>query len=295
MKKILIPTMIIAAAAMIAAALLYPKNSAYQKAIRLQEQGEYGEAYEIFSRLGSWRDSGEQAKALALKNPQLPLLAAGRWDLVTLGRYEQDAEPENGSEPLEWYVLYREQNDEKGGTDLLLLSRYCIACKAYHTPVGDTTWESSRLRAYLNDTFYQDAFDDTERSLIRPTVNENTGNELLHIDGGPDTEDRVFLLSGLEYGVYFQQEDAKWLIARAEPTPQAVQEGIYVSGQDPKDREDLQEDEEGYSRWWLRGPGNEAYSAIFVEEDGEIFEGGAAVDIDYTYGLRPALWVHLER
>lgn len=293
MKKIFIPTIIIAAAAMIAAALLYPKISAYQKAVRLQEQGEYGEAYEIFSRLGSWRDSGERAQALALQNPQLPLLTADRWDVVTLGRYEQDADPQNGPEPLEWYMLYREENEE-GGFDLLLLSRYCIACRAYHTPVGDTTWEGSRLRAYLNDNFYEDAFDDAERSLIRPTVNENTGNDLLHIDGGPDTGDRVFLLSGQEYSVYFQQEDARWLIARAEPTPQAVLEGIYVSGRDPKDREDLQEGQEGYSRWWLRGPGNEAYSALFVEEDGEIFEGGAAVDIDYIYGLRPALWVRLE-
>lgn len=221
------------------------------------------------------------------------LMKADRWDFITFGRYEQDGNPDNGPEPIEWCMLRREENEE-GGTDILLLSRYCISCRAYHTPVQDITWEESDIRTYLNGSFCREAFDEEEQSLIRTSVNENPGNDLLNIDGGPDTEDRVFLLSALEYNVYFHDEEERWLTGRAEATLQAVQEGIYTAGADPADREYLREGEEGYTRWWLRSPGNEAYSAQFVEEDGEVFEGGAAVDINYIYGLRPAVWVRLK-
>ena len=238
------------------------------------------------------RNTKERTLARQTESPELLLAAAGQGDLVTFGRFEQNGDSSDGPEPLEWFVLYREENEE-GGSDLLLLSRYCISCRAYHSPVGDITWKDSTVRAYLNGEFLQETFTDKEQTLLRKTVNENPGNDLLGIDGGPDTEDNAFLLNQMEYGVYFQQEDARWLIARAEPTPQAVREGIYVAGEDPKEREDLREDEAGFTRWWLRGPGNEAYSAQIVEENGEIFEGGAAVDIDYMYGLRPALWIRL--
>ncbi len=260
LKKKVIFLAITAAAVILAAALLYPKKK---------------------SRAGQEEDTAAA------------LMKADRWDLVTFGRYEQDGNPDNGPEPLEWCVLHKEETGE-GGTDILLLSRYCISCRAFHAPVQDITWEASAVRTYLNGPFCREAFDEEEQSLIRTTINENPGNDLLNIDGGPDTEDRAFLLNALEYSVYFHDEAERWLTGRAEATRQAVQEGIYVAGADPASRQYLREGEEGYTRWWLRSPGNEAYSAQFVEEDGEVFEGGAAVDIDYIYGLRPAVWVRLK-
>ncbi|MDO5475841.1 MAG: DUF6273 domain-containing protein [Eubacteriales bacterium] len=282
---------ILAAAVLLAAAVFYPKERAYRAAVRLQEQGKSAEAYRKYVQLGGWRDSAGRASALREKDPRIAMLAAQKWDTVFLGHCEQDADPSNGAEPLEWIVLDREE-EEDGGAALLLLCRDCISCTAYHKPVEDITWERSTLRAWLNGSFLQETFEEEEQALIAETRLENPGNDLLGIDGGPVTEDAVFLLSAPEFSVYFSQEDARWLFARAQASLQARAEGIYLSGDSGREDPDVEEDGE-YARWWLRSPGNEAYSAQFVEEDGRIFEGGAAVDIDYMYGLRPAVWVHL--
>lgn len=289
-KKKIGAVIIAAAIAVIAAVVfLLPKESAFRKAARLQEEGSIREAYEGFRKLGSWRDSAARAEALEREYPQLPYLSAEKWDLVTLGSYEQDGVLENGPEPLEWFVIYRESDGD--AEKLELISRYCLECMAYNNEIKAVTWDQSSMRDFLNGRFYQESFSDEEKRMILPVTNENPGNDVLGIDGGPDTEDRVFLLNSLEMSVCFPDDQTKWTYGRAEPTQKAADEGIYVS----EDTGDSGEKTEaGYTLWWLRGPGNEDYSAQFVEEDGNVFEGGAEVDIDYIYGMRPALWISVE-
>lgn len=55
-------------------------------------------------------------------------------DVITFGAYEQDNNHSNGTEPLEWIVLDRQ--DDK----VLLLSRYVIDCQQYHEEWCDITW-----------------------------------------------------------------------------------------------------------------------------------------------------------
>lgn len=327
-----------AAAVLLAAAFFFyvPKELSCREASRLQAEGKTAEAYEKLKELGNWRDSAARAKELEAAYPGIAFSAAGVWDTVTFGEYEQDGDPGDGAEPLEWYVLYR--TSEEDGDRLLLLSRYCLACMAYHSRAEEVGWEDSDMRAFLNGPFCEAAFSGEEQALIVPTANADSGEEKALIvpaanagpgeeeEGSPaaetgvnepdedvhdadvqdaaeaqpeegdpheeslrmDPEDMVFLLDRLETSVYFPGEEERWMYARAEATRQAVLEGIYVSEAEAGTAE---AEEAGYSRWWLRSTGNEPYSAQFVEEDGNVFEGGAAVDIDYIYGLRPALWV----
>ena len=166
-----------AAVVILCAAVLFPRERAYREAVRLQESGDDAGAYRIFCELGGWHGSADQAAALAAQDPSLPLREARKWTSVTLGRYEQDADPGNGAEPLEWFVLDREENGEDGSVELLLLSRDCLACTAYHTPVEDINWEKSTLRKFLNGPFFQEAFDSGEQALLRTSLLENTGND----------------------------------------------------------------------------------------------------------------------
>ena len=43
--------------------------------------------------------------------------------------------------------------------------------------------------------------------------------------------------------------------------------------------------------WWLRSPGDYANLAAFIDDDGHVIEDGLIVD--YSYGIRPALWLNL--
>ena len=259
-------------------AFILPKEKAFREAVLFQEEGDEAGAYREYARLEGWRDSEERMRTLEEKYPQLPLQGADRWDVVTFGTCEQDGDPADGPEPIEWYVLYRE-DAEPDGTDLLLLSRTCLFCRAFHEPVMDISWEDCTLRAFLNETFCEESFTGAQKNLIRKDS---------------AASDRIFLLDSREMAVYFPREEDRWLYARARATQEAVREGILLSGQGAEEMPLNDPEADRYAGWWLRSPGNEAYSAQVVEEDGTVYEAGAAVDIDYLYGVRPALWVHLD-
>lgn len=77
-------------------------------------------------------------------------------EYVTFGSYEQDADFDNGPEPIEWMVL-----DHQDGRTLLL-AKYGLDASWYHVEsADDVTWENCKLRSWLNTDFYNTAFNDT--------------------------------------------------------------------------------------------------------------------------------------
>ena len=95
-------------------------------------------------------------------------------DVLLFGRYEQDGDPDNGPEPIQWLVL--EADDET----LLLITEYEIAYRVYSNRRDElVSWEDSDLRAWLNDQFLAFAFSEEERSFIAETP--------LHTPGGKHT------------------------------------------------------------------------------------------------------------
>ncbi len=207
-------------------------------------------------------------------------------DIVSFGRYEQDNNSENGREAIEWIVLDVDKKNNKA----LLLSRYGLSNKPYHTKETDVTWETCSLRKWLNDKFMKSVFSEKEQGAILATQVDNgssQGYSEWNTKGGENTEDKLFLLScaeadrylGVTYDSYSNTK------ARVAPTEYAVAQGAW--------KNNAAETDEGKAAgwWWLRSPGpSQSHAAIVLSEGALMF---SCVNWD-GYVVRPALWINLE-
>jgi hypothetical protein len=161
----------------------------------------------------------------------------------------------------EWLVL--EVKDDKA----LLLSKDVLVRKPYNTTYTNVTWETSTLRAWLNNEFLNNELFNKpasqEQARIALTTNINEDNQWYGTPGGNTTEDRIFLLSISEANHYFGKNSAR--IAKYNGSAAC---------------------------WWLRSPGFSSRNAAYVYTVGTVGVTG-----DYLYyvhnGVRPALWLNL--
>lgn len=193
--------------------------------------------------------------------------AAG--DAVIFGSYEQDNDPTNGSEPLEWIVLKAEENR------VMLITRWCIDAMAYNKDFVPMTWEKCTLRAWMNADFVQAAFTPDEQARLIPTQIVNEDNRHYSTPGGKDTTDRVFLLSLSEVYEYFPDQQGR----TCKPTEYAKARGAFVN------------ESNGNGWWWLRTPGVRPIDACGVRADGRV-SGYGSRDVNRPSGsLRPVVWI----
>ena len=207
-----------------------------------------------------------------IKSVMQRIRSAGAGETVYLGSFEQDNNPENGKERIEWIVL---DND---GEKALLISRYGLEVKAYNETYGKITWENCTLRAWLNEEFYNDAFTEEEQERILTTRVKAEDNMVTGTEAGNNTKDRIFLLSISEAGTYFGSNKARQCFCTE-----------YVKGQDIYLSE--------YNNacwWWLRSPGQNTSNAACVCDDGTVTADGDNVDL-YDTAVRPVLWVNFQR
>ena len=168
---------------------------------------------------------------------------------------------------IDWLVL------SVGDNKALVLSENVLEKRAYHSPDIDITWEYCELREYLNGSFYDKTFNDTEKKNILTTKTINSDNPEFSTSGGNDTSDKIFLLSISEINEYMgnnAHENIKnSMIARHINTDET-------------------------SWWWLRSPGIKNDFAAIVNSDGNVYAGGGGdgVGMD-SGGVRPALWLNL--
>lgn len=207
--------------------------------------------------------------------------------IVTFGRYEQDGNPDNGQEKIEWIVL----DVQKGSC--LLLSRYCLDTKPYHSKGKNITWKDSTLRKWLNSDFLNTAFLPEEQDVIAVTAVDNSRKQGYRkwkkTKGGKNTKDRIFLLSCAEASQYFSVEfnGSFNLNSCAEPTPYAVGKGAYC--EEPRE---ANSPETRYAWWWLRSPGYVQNAAAGVGGSGTLLDSGVNWE---EACVRPALWVKLDQ
>ena len=200
--------------------------------------------------------------------------------VVTIGRYEQDGNPANGSEPIEWIVL---AND---GHRLFILSKYILENRAWLHDYANVPWELSDLRVWMNGSFYDTAFTAEEKQCIVEVTNSNQDSGAffgpgLGLPSGNATNDKVFALSVYEAQAYLgavPQTVADWNPAmQATTTIYAQQQGCWTHSVNRR----------GF--WWLRSAGACAGSHVAVVQDhGAVVShvGNAAGE-----GVRPAMWV----
>ena len=214
-------------------------------------------------------------------------------DVITFGAYEQDGNFKNGQEPIEWVVL------KKTKSQVFVVSKYALDRLPYNREYKDVTWETCTLRKWLNDKFYNAAFNKTEKGMIKTTTVENYDNVVYNTAGGNDTKDKVFLLSQLDmiesdYG-FSDTYDEYEVKRRCTPSNYAVARGTYVYDY----KEFRTEDDEATSYWWLRSPGGNACFACCVDYGGGVYSDGSRVHNGYGYsdvgvGVRPALVLNLK-
>ena len=203
----------------------------------------------------------------------------------------------------------------------LLLTEQIIAHQPFHdrefNRIGrDSEWETSRLRHWLNNDFYNN-FSSTERAQIASTTIINTDNPWFGWRGdGNNTIDKIFLLSFDEVVRYFgnsgmlaQGVDAE---LRSEyGSPQAIineeggfegwEYGIFSLGfNDQYSEARVAQDANGQVwEWWLRSPGFNEILAGSINEHGHVMPWGRNVDMEVWGrglhpGVRPAMWIYIK-
>ncbi len=213
-------------------------------------------------------------------------------------------------EPLQWRIL-----SEQGG-EALLLCEMLIDSQAYQnnvvssgsdyyatdeegnilTGVYANNYQYSTIRAWLEDTFYAQAFTDLQKSIIQTITVDNSafsttdsGNNLTQATqyACANTQDKVFLLSAQEVtasGYDFASYSTSDPLRQKKPTDYAQCQGANTSTGGTY---------AGNGWWWLRSPncGGGEYACV-VSSDGHALAGSYLVDVTYR-GVCPALWIAL--
>lgn len=297
------------------------QKSHYALAVAALAEENYGSALTHFYKAGDYENSEEQlaelldgtlalgiylpayrvlletdpqrAEELLSEQPWLGIVHAGIGSTIEIGEYEQDNDPDNGAEPVEWMVM-----DYRDGK-YLLVSRCNLDSRAFdeEKEAEGLTWENSDIREWLNGEFLNTVFNDGIRRQVSETVNTNPdmsieamveefsvpgGLEYIEdyqgYENGEDTTDRVFLLSYPEYVRYglvdSQPEDTSYARDRVN---KAGGDGACV---------------------WTRTIANQD-SPIFQIGDGRIYwgYGMGLTSAWHSYnakGIRPALWFSVE-
>ena len=187
----------------------------------------------------------------------------------------QDGNASNGKEPLEWLVL------EKNGNSLLIITLYAVDVGVFNTERDYKTWETSTIRSWLNNDFYQNAFSADERGSVKTTtVTAEPSPEYPNVPAGGDTEDKVFLLSIKEAEKYFKDDMARM----CSPSEALVNGGGFTVSKRPWYAK------HNYScLWWLRSPGMDKLKIAYVDKGGVIKTSGSQIDYNNNTCIRPAV------
>lgn len=212
----------------------------------------------------------DPAEAAAAEKPGAPAddpHAVGK--TVTMGTWD--------GAPLEWQII----GVNADGT-CVLMSVNALVPLPFYTSETTVTWEDSYLRRWLSGTFYDNAFSDTEKDTIVLSHVSTPANPKSGVNGGRDTEDRVFLLSIDELGKYFRVDNGGFGSSEAllcMPTRVAVINGATAVTKEEADGAQPGYDyplREGTCGWWLRSPGDSGSSAAFVSGFGEVGSSNVA-------------------
>ena len=176
----------------------------------------------------------------------------------------------------DWRVL--EVQDNKA----LIISDKILELLPYNVAYTDVTWETCKLRQYLNNDFYN-SFYSADRSRVVEATIINDDNQWFGTRGGKDTTDRVFLLSLEELVKYFGDSGQ---LANYPGKIQYLHDKYNISR--------IAYNAAGVAwRWWLRSPGYGKHNPTYVFDDGRVNVYGYPATDDKC-GVRPALWLKLE-
>lgn len=225
-------------------------------------------------------------------------------DVVRFGCYEQDAIFDNGIEPIEWIVL------SVNGTEATLISRYGLeAVKFDESKALTNIWSECSLRDWLNNVFFEKAFDDYEKNIIKTPMLHNPVNPFVDEQELYETEDKVYIPSYVDvlgrawdeeyyYNVYSDELSQKWKCLLTKYAKEVLKSKfreeyniMYSSSSDRKQEEDNSDKRVYTYPWLLRTPGAYDGYVMGVSSTGKLEFGG--YDICYSNIIRPMICVDL--
>lgn len=275
-RRIVLTALVVAA---LAGTIFYYKvavpEEKYQQAMKAMEEEDYWEACWLLEEIKDYKDSAEKFKIADQKEEARMnverykmILSAKIGDSVSFGRYEQDNNLDNGKEGIEWRVL------DKKKDKVLLISQYCLDKQPYHTKDKAVEWKKSSIRKWLNETFFKEAFSEEQQNKILSVKVQNPRDRKFGTKKEESTRDQIFLLSVKEAEKYFDQPKDRM-------TDGTIYLDINYVGDDTIDQ------------WLLRTVRKNKKQAACVFENGNIDYSGVLTT--ESYGIRPALWVDLEK
>ncbi len=247
----------------------------YNNAYKLENNGDNKGAIKAFAEIRNFKDSTEHINSILNKDATLKLYSADIGEPITLGNYEQDNNFDNGAEPIEWIVL------DKYKDKLLLISKDALYSKKYNEELANVTWETCTLRKWLNEDFYNTAFNDNEKAIILETkLNNHDSTAYRKSYGGNNTIDKVFPLSYNEASYYLPTHE----FSLAKATAYAKESGSYTNA------------ESGYCWWWLRTPGysNNHAARVNINSEVEQFSVMGLQVSQENYSVRPSIWIKIK-
>ena len=180
-------------------------------------------------------------------------------------------------EPISWTIL-----NENNGTALILCDMI-IDSQQFDYENGSyyNDYAESTIRKWLNETFYNTAFDELQKEIILTTTVDNSVASTGYSSNQyacEDTEDKVFLLSYQELTTYLTTNASRM----KKTTDYAQSQGACIS---------TSSSYLGNGYWWLRSPyyGNRSH-ARDVNYDGGIYSHYVS---NRSYGVVPALQIQL--
>ena len=227
------------------------KECKYYKANALESNKKYTDAYLLFRELTDYKDCQSKAEAI---NPNY-LKESSVGDYVIFGTYTKK---DGNVEDIEWLVLEQSENKK------LIISKEPVANKAFdESGNGFATWSKSTIRQWLNNDFYNTAFQKYKRNIISETAvsASKSPNCNWEYDYNETTQDKIFLLSIDEAQKYFKSD-----------ADRICKQGTHAI------------------TWFLRTPGKNKYGISCVENDGSIGSGNATAP---AIAIRPAMWIDL--
>lgn len=157
--------------------------------------------------------------------------------------------------PIQWQVMAVDKDR------IYVLSSKILDNRQYHNLDSGVTWAGCTLRTWLNNSFYNLAFSNSEKENIIATHLIN--NNYKGISGGTDTYDKVWLLSFAEYS------NKSCGIYKASGTNYSSNQSHYV---------------------WTRSPGIKQNCVSIVDQNYADFpHRGDAMVANNRCGVRPAL------
>ena len=187
-------------------------------------------------------------------------------------------------EPIRWRIL-----SESDGTALI----FCDSIISNHRyDDSSNNYMNSEIRQWLNEQFYETAFDELQREIILTTTVDNSVYSTGYSPNPyvcENTDDKIFLLSyrdvvNSSYG--FSSENSNYDTARSMLTSDYSRAtGVYM---------DTTPSYYGNGWWWLRSANDVNSDHVRdVYVDGFIYEDGF-YHVDYTgAGIVPALQIQL--